>query len=95
MKVLAKDSVKIISELTTAPRIEIEHDLNEMVNITEKLHFTFEDIFRPMTRTSVSLALTMIDFLLVLQHIWHGQRCTCLPPHENIRPVQPDSLCVC
>ena len=30
MKVLANDSVEIISELTTAPRIEIVHDLNEM-----------------------------------------------------------------
>ena len=31
MKVLAKDKVKIISEPTAALRIDIEHDLNEMV----------------------------------------------------------------
>ena len=31
MKALAKDSVEIISELTTAPRIEIEHVLSKMV----------------------------------------------------------------
>lgn len=37
MKVFAKDSVEIVSELTIAPRIEIVHDWNEMVKYNIKL----------------------------------------------------------
>ena len=41
MKVLAKDSIEILSELNTAPRIEMSMISVRWLNITEKLHFTF------------------------------------------------------